>query len=37
MSQLNKKQIKETILVVAILLVCLFADSIMNEIVNLIF
>jgi len=37
MTNLNKKQIKETILVVAILLVCLFADSIFEKIVNLIF
>jgi len=37
MSKLNKKQIKETVVVIAILIVCLMADSIMNKIVNLIF
>ena len=37
MSKLNKKQIKQTVLVIAILIVCLMADSIMDGIVKLIF
>ena len=37
MSKLNKKQLKETVLVITILIVCLMADSIMDKIVNLIF
>lgn len=37
MSKLNKKQIKETILVVGILLGCLLADSIFQKIAELIF
>lgn len=37
MSKLNKKQIKETVLVIAILIVCLMADNIMDGIVKLIF
>jgi hypothetical protein len=37
MSKLNKKQLKETVVVIAILIVCLMADSIMDGIVNLIF
>jgi hypothetical protein len=37
MSKLNKKQLKDTVIVIVILTVCLMADSIMNKIVNLIF
>lgn len=37
MTKLNKKQIKETVVVIAILIVCLMADSIMDGIVKLIF
>jgi hypothetical protein len=37
MSKLNKKQLKETVVVIAILIVCLMADSIVDKIVNLIF
>lgn len=37
MSKLNKKQLKETVLVISILIVCLMADSIMDGIVKLIF
>jgi hypothetical protein len=37
MIKLNKKQLKETVLVIAILIVCLMADSIMNKIVDIIF
>lgn len=37
MKQPTTKQIKETVIVVAILVSCLFADSIMNGIVKLIF
>jgi len=37
MSKLNKKQLKDTVIVIVILTVCLMADSIMNKIANLIF
>jgi hypothetical protein len=37
MTKLNKKQLKDTVIVIVILTVCLMADSIMNKIVNLIF
>ena len=37
MTKLNKKQLKETAIVVFILIVCLMADNIMDGIVKLIF
>jgi len=37
MTNQNKKQIKETLLVIVILVVCLFADSIFERIAQLIF
>lgn len=37
MTNQNKKQIKETLLVIVILVGCLFADSIFEKIATLIF
>jgi hypothetical protein len=37
MTKLNKKQLKETVVLIATLIVCLMADSIMNKIVEIIF